>query len=369
MDFSGYGVPSPEWEAFVQTNPTAGQPGRVPRDVTPEQIQRQTNAAREQAAAVLCAAHGLDEAVVQLTDYACPTRDGSSAAITVRAYRPTAAAGVERLPAFVYFHGGGYLFGSLGSERYLCGSLAAQLGLLVLHVCYRHTPVFVHPTAHCDGHDGLQWIADHGQVLGLDTDNVVVGGLSAGAAVAASAALAMRRPSGCRSEERPAAGRLRIRAVVLGIPWILHPDAFPVHLFARPAVASPVQCADAPVIAQDYIDFFTDLLQVNDAEDPLLNLPLRSNEELQCLPKTAIVVAGRDPLRDGGLLLADRLARLSIPTKVHVFKGLPHGFRRFTELPSTSRFDGLLEECIRWGFENGVETRQSTDWKIEGADV
>ncbi|CAK7235438.1 hypothetical protein SBRCBS47491_009293 [Sporothrix bragantina] len=223
MDFSQYGTPNPEWEAFVKTKPPAGQPGRVPLGLTPEQIQAQTNAAREDASASLCAAHGLD-GMIHFKDHICPTRDGS--AVTVRAYRPKYT-GPKPLPTLVYFHGGGYLFGSLGSERFLCSSLAAKIGILVLHICYRHTPAFAHPTAHHDGHDGMQWIASHGDVLGMDTTNVVVGGLSAGAAVAASAVLdTLTRSAGPQD-------RLHIRALILGIPWILQKDAFPFHLFAR----------------------------------------------------------------------------------------------------------------------------------------
>jgi hypothetical protein len=40
---------------------------------------------------------------------------------------------------------------------------------------------------------------------------------------------------------------------------------------------------------------------------------------------------------------------LSVPTDVHVFEGLPHGFRRFGErLSECKRWDDLLVDGIKW---------------------
>ena len=42
---------------------------------------------------------------------------------------------------------------------------------------------------------------------------------------------------------------------------------------------------------------------------------------------------------------------IRVPVKVHVFPGLPHGFRRFVDLPS-SRWDQLVIESIKWSLSN-----------------
>jgi acetyl esterase/lipase len=41
-----------------------------------------------------------------------------------------------------------------------------------------------------------------------------------------------------------------------------------------------------------------------------------------------------------------------VPVKVHVFPGLPHGFRRFADLPSSRRWDELMIENIKWALGN-----------------
>jgi len=40
-----------------------------------------------------------------------------------------------------------------------------------------------------------------------------------------------------------------------------------------------------------------------------------------------------------------------VPVKVHAFPGLPHGFRRFNDLPSSHRWDELVVENIKWSLE------------------
>lgn len=43
----------------------------------------------------------------------------------------------------------------------------------------------------------------------------------------------------------------------------------------------------------------------------------------------------------------------SVPTDVHVFKGLPHGFRRYGEqLTESKRWDKVMEDGIRWALSN-----------------
>ena len=43
---------------------------------------------------------------------------------------------------------------------------------------------------------------------------------------------------------------------------------------------------------------------------------------------------------------------IRVPVKVHVFPGLPHGFRRFDGLPSSRRWDQLVIESIKWSLNN-----------------
>ena len=90
----------------------------------------------------------------------------------------------------------------------------------------------------------------------------------------------------------------------------MQPDAFPYHLFADAKKTSLVQCSDSLGLPTVRLEWLSSILEAADISDPLLNPPLADDNVLRSLPKTAIIVAGGDPLRDEGLLYATRLKEL-----------------------------------------------------------
>jgi acetyl esterase len=91
------------------------------------------------------------------------------------------------LPLVVYFHGGRFLSGDLDSHDAICRLLALAAGCRVLAIDYRLAPEHRFPAAAHDAALALQW------ALGLGIP-VAVAGDSAGANLAAGAALAHRAP-------------------------------------------------------------------------------------------------------------------------------------------------------------------------------
>src|SRR5665213_1937673 len=76
--------------------------------------------------------------------------------IPVRLYRPDKASAEARLPALLYAHGGGWVFGNLDSHDVLCAQLAIEAGIAVLAVDYRLAPEVRFPGAFDDVVAGLQ---------------------------------------------------------------------------------------------------------------------------------------------------------------------------------------------------------------------
>jgi acetyl esterase/lipase len=184
------------------------------------------------------------------------------------------------------------LFGTLDSEDFACATWAHRLGLVVLSVCYRHTPEFVFPTQHNDAWDGFEWVMANAQLLAVDPSKVVVGGISAGGSLTAS--VLYREVQLAREAGRP----VRVKGQLLVVPWLVHRDAYPFHLFAAREKASLVQCAAAPILPKQRYDLFTDLLNIRDPREPLMNVGLAGEEELEGVPRTAFMVNGWGPLRD-----------------------------------------------------------------------
>ncbi len=125
---------------------------------------------------------GRGEAVGAAEDRTLPGPDG---AVGLRVYTPAAARAGDVLPGLIYFHGGGFVAGSLDTHDPICRSLTNASGCRVLSVDYRLAPEHPFPAAIADGNAATAWIAAHAPELAIDPDRLGLCGDSAGATLAA----------------------------------------------------------------------------------------------------------------------------------------------------------------------------------------
>ena len=88
----------------------------------------------------------------------------------------------------IYFHGGGYIGGSIASHRNLTGHLALQSRYSVLSVEYRLAPEHAHPAAVEDAVTSYQWALANG----YEPENIVLAGDSAGGGLTAACLIDLR---------------------------------------------------------------------------------------------------------------------------------------------------------------------------------
>lgn len=334
-DFSSYGGPSAEWLALEATLP-APAPG-----LSVAERKAATNALRDSVSAEAMTTLAPQ---LQIHTHTIPTRDGAH--IEARTYRPLDKPPADPLPVYVHLHGGGFLFGTLASEDAACARVALSTGVLVLNVNYRHTPEHAYPTAWDDVEDAFAWLHDNMPAVGGDPSRVVVGGISAGAYLTASLALEMNLG-------RVARGRPPIAGLVLMIPAVVHIDCYAPQMAKLKGVevSSWETCKDAPVLPRAVCRLFMDLLKVEapDVADTRMNPGNATVEQVKGLPPTVFGVAGNDPLRDEGLLFAKLLTEAGVPTDVNLFRGVPHGFRRYGDaLSECKRWDQVIDDGILW---------------------
>ncbi|KUL88621.1 hypothetical protein ZTR_05244 [Talaromyces verruculosus] len=368
MDFSKYGEPVPEWTSYVLAHPIIDQPWTRPsEEQTLAEMHIAGNNARAAHDEITLKAHHL-VGKFSSQDMSVKARDGSS--IPLRIYTPNDTSSPSKgRPIYVYFHGGGFLHGSIDTERSVCASIATKLNIMVVHICTRHVHEAKHPIPHHDAWDATKWLLENASTYGGDVGNVVISGVSSGANLAA---YVVQRFSVSATVIHAKDSAARINGQVLMFPWLIQPDAFPYDQFVEKSKTSLVQCEDALGLSTERLDWLSSLLEAEDIADPTINPALADDNILVGLPKTAILVAGGDPLRDEGLLYATRLEKAGVKNKVHVFPGMPHHFAVYQlphphvayELRSATVFQDRMLESIEWAFKDGEE-QVCNGWVIE----
>ena len=228
---------------------------------------------------------------------------GPAGAIPARLYAPDGV--TSPAPAIVYFHGGGWVIGSLDSHDNLCRALANRTQSAVVSVDYRLAPEHRFPAAAEDCWAAARWVAEQGGALGLDGGRVAVAGDSAGGNLSAVVAL-MARDRGAPD----------LRHQVLIYP-VTDPD------FERP---SYVENAEGYLLTRKAMRWFWDhyVPEPGRRSDAYV-APLRA-ARLDDLPPATVVTAEFDPLRDEGEAYAARLREAGVATTLTRYDGQIHGF-------------------------------------------
>jgi acetyl esterase len=229
-----------------------------------------------------------------------PTRDGR---VRVRTYR--AEARTPPTGALVWFHGGGWVLGSLASTDAACRALARSSGAVVVSVDYRLAPEHPFPAAVHDAVDVFRWVRDHADLFGTTADRVGVGGESAGGNLAAVTALETRADAA----GGPAHQLLLFPVTDLGRKRRSY-ELFPVGYF----------------LTEAQMDWYAGhyLRDPAAALDPRVS-PLRAPDLAGAAP-AYVAVAGFDVLRDEGAEFADRLRAAGVEVRFVEHAGQVHGF-------------------------------------------
>ena len=244
---------------------------------------------------------------------------GPGGELKVRIYRPD---GQGPFPIMVYFHGGGWVVGSVDTHDGVCRGLTHGVSCVVVSVDYRLAPEHKFPAAVEDAYAATCWAAEHAAELGGDAARLVVAGESAGGNLAAVVALMARDRGG-----PPIAYQV-----------LLYPGTC--HGFESPSLAEN----DGIVLGVEDIRWYSRQYLPNEAvaADPYAS-PLRA-PDLSGLPPALVVTAEYDPIRDEGEAYADRLRQAGVPVVSKRYPGLIHTFFLVAGMVDAAR-EAVEETC------------------------
>jgi len=232
--------------------------------------------------------------------------DALSVRVPVRSYRPLRLAGSSGpLPTCVFFHGGGFVAGSIETHDNICRSLSHASGWQLVSVGYRLAPEHPYPAPIEDGLAVVGAIMMQPADYRADPDCIAVAGDSVGAGLAVRI---------CRIVNERVA--MRVKLQVLLCPAF---DATP--RFASRTTFAHGYSIDADMIAADFNSFRGRLASVASPLD---------DGGFADLPPAIVHVAECDPFRDEGLAFAQKLRSARVPVDATTHAGMLHIFHAFS---------------------------------------
>ena len=234
--------------------------------------------------------------------------EGPNGPIRVRLLYPDIS---RPAPALVYFHGGGWVVGSLETHHRAMRCLALQSGCVVVAVEYRLAPEHKFPAPLQDCIAAIRHVRDNGGVWGLDVEKIAVGGDSAGANLALGSALALRDMGGSPIRSLTLFYGCFDRDLENGSHTLFGDGSFGLSTASM----------------RWYWDHY--LRDDADAINPLA-CPLKA--ELAGLPPTQLYPAELDPLRDDSIRMHDRMKAAGVTVEYKLYPGVCHAFINLTRM-------------------------------------
>ena len=230
---------------------------------------------------------------------------GPSSALRVRLYSPASG---DQLPGLIYFHGGGFVAGSLETHDCIARALAQSGAVRVASVDYRLAPEHRFPAALEDALAAVRHIGAHAREFGIESGRLGICGDSAGATLAAATCQALAL-----------AGDPTLRLQLLLCPILDYS-----RITESKREFSSGYLVDQATLDHDLMYYLpAGVESSNPRVSPLLA------ESVAGLPKTVIHTAECDPLRDEGRNYFERLAQAGNevsytchPGMIHLFYGL-----------------------------------------------
>jgi acetyl esterase len=246
------------------------------------------------------------------------TIPGPAGDLRVRVYTPH---GEPPFPIVVWFHGGGWVVGTLDSYDTVCRALAAAVPAVVVAADYRLAPEHRYPAAVEDAYAATLWASRNAAGLGGTQQRLAVAGDSAGGNLAAVVAL------GARDRGGPA----------IGFQLLVYPITD-----VAMDTASYREHADGYYLTAAGMRWYWDhYLGGADGTAPDAS-PLRA-AFLGALPPALVITAEHDVLRDEGEAYAARLRDAGVPAAVSRYPGMVHGFFRWRAV--TPAADAAIQEA------------------------
>lgn len=250
------------------------------------------------------------------------TADGQKIELTI--VRPKGVTGA--LPAFMFFHGGGWVLGDFPTHERFIRDLVYESGCAAIYVNYTPSPEAQYPIAINQAYAATKWVAEHGRDINVDGSRLAVVGNSVGGNMAAVVAL---------------------RAALEGGPKLRFQLLFWPVTDAFFDTASYHEFAEGHFLTRNMMKWFWDNYTKNSAKrEEIYASPLRATlEQLKGVAPALVQTAELDVLRDEGEAYARKLNEAGVEVIALRGNGMIHDYGLLNPLAQVPTVQAMLRQA------------------------
>jgi acetyl esterase/lipase len=213
----------------------------------------------------------------------------------------------ENAPVFIFIHGGGWVLGDYPTHRRLVRDLVVQSGAVAVFPDYTPSPEAKYPVAINQIYAATQWVAEHGNEIGVDGKQLAIAGNSVGGNMAAVIALMAKNNNG---------PHIKLQVLL----WPVTDANF--------ETLSYNEFAEGRFLTKNMMKWFWDnYLPDENKRKEIYASPLQASvDQLKGLPSTLVQTAENDVLRDEGEAYARKLNEAGVPVTLTRYNGEIHDY-------------------------------------------
>jgi acetyl esterase len=295
-------------KAFLKALNTSG--GKPMETMQPDEARKVLEGAQTSVHADISGVEVAEKTIIQ---------DG----ITVKLFIMRPAGNEALLPAFMFFHGGGWVIGDFPTHQRFIRDLVVGSGAVAVHAEYTRSPEAKYPTAVNECYAAAKWVYEHGSTINVDGKRLAVVGNSAGGNLAAAVALMAKNKKG---------------------------PAFKMQVLFWPVTNASFETVSYNEFAKDrfltknMMKWFWDHYTAGpEQRNEIYASPLSADiAELEGLPPTLVQTAENDVLRDEGEAYARKLNEAGVAVSLVRYQGMIHDYGLLNPLATVPEVQSAL---------------------------
>ncbi len=232
------------------------------------------------------------------------TQDGIT--VNLHIVKPANAAS-EKLPVFMFTHGGGWILGDYPTHRRLVRDLVVHSGAAAVFTDYTPSPEAQYPTAINEIYAATKWVSENGDEIGVDGKNLAAAGNSVGGNMTAVLCLMAKDKGG---------PEIKFQLLL----WPVTDANFSRESWQKYAEG---RFLTASLMKWMWDNYLPDVEKRKEYYATPFNAPA---EKLKGLPPALVQLAENDILFDEGLAYARKLDEAGVQVTIETYHGFIHDY-------------------------------------------